>query len=89
MPKDEITTSLELSDLILCDVKLGDFTAAKLRTILMSAAEKFNSDRGKLLWPLRVALSGKEKSPPLFEIAEILGKEEALKRIRRAIQLLR
>jgi glutamyl-tRNA synthetase len=55
----------------------------------MSAAEKFNSDRGKLLWPLRVALSGKEKSPPLFEIAEILGKEEALKRIRRAIQLLR
>jgi len=38
-----------------------------------------------VLWPLRVALSGKEKSPGPFEILEVLGKEEALTRITKAI----
>jgi glutamyl-tRNA synthetase len=31
--------------------------------------------------PLRVAISGKRVSPPLFESMEILGKEETLKRL--------
>ena len=33
-------------------------------------------NRGWLLWPLRVALTGKKSSAPPFEIAEILGKEK-------------
>ncbi len=37
--------------------------------------------RGAVLWPMRVALSGREKSPDPFEIASILGKEETLKRL--------
>ena len=41
-------------------------------------------DRGYFLWPLRVALSGKEASAGPFEIAEILGKEKTLKRIKEA-----
>lgn len=36
---------------------------------------------GEVLWPFRVALSGKEKSPDPFEIAAILGKKETLQRI--------
>ncbi len=36
--------------------------------------------RGSVLWPMRVALSGREKSPDPFELASILGKEETLKR---------
>jgi glutamyl-tRNA synthetase len=40
--------------------------------------------RGSVLWPLRVALSGKEKSPDPFILAEILGKTETLKRIAQA-----
>ena len=46
-------------------------------------AEKFDS--GAVLWPMRVALSGQEKSPSPFEIAEVLGKEEGLDRIKIAI----
>jgi len=46
-------------------------------------AEKF--DTGAVLWPMRVALSGQEKSPSPFEIAEVLGKEEGLDRIKIAI----
>ncbi|MCB9798131.1 glutamate--tRNA ligase [Candidatus Nomurabacteria bacterium] len=36
---------------------------------------------GDVLWPLRVALSGQKNSPGPFEIAEVLGKRETLKRI--------
>jgi len=40
---------------------------------------------GNVLWPLRVALSGKEKSPDPFELASILGKETTLRRIQKII----
>ncbi len=43
---------------------------------------------GEALWPLRVALSGQENSPGPFEIAEILGKAESLRRIQAAIDKL-
>ena len=37
--------------------------------------------RGLVLWPMRVALSGKEKSPDPFTLAQVLGKEETLSRL--------
>lgn len=43
--------------------------------------------RGNVLWPLRFALSGKEKSPNPFTLASILGKETTLKRIEAALKL--
>jgi glutamyl/glutaminyl-tRNA synthetase len=66
-----------------------------LEKILMQEAELFNlkknyplKNRGYMLWPLRVALSGKEASASPFEIADILGKEKTLQRIQDAIDLL-
>ena len=41
--------------------------------------------RGDVLWPLRYALSGQDKSPDPFEIASIIGKKETLSRIKSAI----
>jgi len=41
--------------------------------------------RGEVYWPLRVALSGLEKSPPPMEIAKILGVEESEIRIKTAL----
>jgi hypothetical protein len=40
------------------------------------------------LWPLRVALSGKKNSAGPMEIAEVLGKEKTLFRIKKALELL-
>lgn len=42
--------------------------------------------RGNVLWPFRVALSGREKSPDPFELANILGKEKTLNRISKILQ---
>ena len=41
--------------------------------------------RGGVLWPLRVAVSGKTASPDPLDIIEILGKEETLKRLEIAV----
>jgi glutamyl/glutaminyl-tRNA synthetase len=41
---------------------------------------------GDTLWPLRVALSGREKSPSPFELMFVAGKEEALTRIGKALE---
>jgi len=46
-------------------------------------------DRGYLLWPLRVALTGKKASAGPFEIAEILGREKTLKRLKEARELVK
>ena len=44
--------------------------------------------KGKVLWPMRVALSGKEKSPEPFILANALGKKESLARIKTALDVL-
>lgn len=43
---------------------------------------------GDVFWPVRVALSGVEKSPSPVELAVALGKENTLERIKKAISLL-
>ena len=44
--------------------------------------------RAGVLWPLRVALSGKEKSPDPFILLSLLGKEVSLQRIEQALDVL-
>lgn len=57
-----------------------DFTSIdSIKAGIMPYAE--TEGRGEVLWPLRVALSGREQSPDPFTIAYILGKEETLSRL--------
>lgn len=44
--------------------------------------------RGNVLHPMRYALTGKDKSPDPFTVANIIGKEETLKRLNKAIDKL-
>lgn len=44
--------------------------------------------RGAVLWPLRYALSGQERSPDPFTLIAILGPDEAVSRIQKAIAIL-
>ena len=39
--------------------------------------------------PVRVAVTGKATTPPLFETLEVLGKEVCRRRLRRAVEALR
>lgn len=49
---------------------------------------KGKGGRGAVLWPLRYALSGQERSPDPFTLISILGKEESISRIRKAVAIL-
>jgi len=62
-----------------------DFTAEGVKAALWPYAEE--SGRGPVLWPLRFALSGKDKSPDPFTLCAILGKKIAISRIERAVKL--
>lgn len=62
------------------------FTAVQLKDIIWPYATA--QGRGFVLWPLRVALSGREKSPDPFTIAGVIGKKETLARVADAIQKL-
>ncbi|MEY4747360.1 MAG: hypothetical protein RLZZ416_409 [Candidatus Parcubacteria bacterium] len=44
--------------------------------------------RGAVLWPLRYALTGKERSPDPFVVASIIGKDSTLRRIDAALRAL-
>ena len=65
--------------------------AGAAKATLMPYADevpKEEGGRGAVLWPLRYALSGAERSPDPFSLIHILGKSEALSRIRAAIAIL-
>ncbi len=67
-----------------------DFNKEKeeLRKVLDEFSAKIG-DRGLVYWPLRVALTGKEKSPDPVELAVVLGKKEVVKRIGKALTFLK
>jgi glutamyl-tRNA synthetase len=67
---------------------IEDFNAQNIKSALEKAVEQNKLSNGDVFWPVRVALSGLEKSPPPEQIAEVLGKEETLSRISRAIQII-
>jgi len=54
---------------------------------LMSYAE--SAGKGNVLWPLRYALSGQEKSPDPFTLIALLGPEESARRVQKAVELLK
>ncbi len=62
-----------------------DFTVENIKAAIWDYATEVG--RGEVLWPMRVALSGREKSPDPFALAEMLGKQETLKRLDYAAKL--
>lgn len=68
---------------------MEDWSFEPIKETCMKLVEEMGVKNGIVLWPIRTALSGKQFTPGgAFEIAEILGKEEALKRIEAGIKVL-
>jgi len=63
---------------------IGDWTNKNLHSLIWPYAEE--KGRGDVLWPLRVSLSGKEKSPDPFTLLDFFGKDESLRRIALALE---
>ncbi len=65
-------------------LKEADFGSSDtIKIVIWPYAEEVG--KGEVLWPLRVALTGMEKSPDPFTVAYIIGKEPTLKRLENAM----
>jgi Glutamyl- and glutaminyl-tRNA synthetases len=84
---EETRTRLEHVRELLQGIAEERWNAGAVREAVWEYAER--EGKGLVLWPLRVALSGKERSPDPFTIAEAVGKEEALRRIASAVETLK
>ncbi len=83
-------SSLEvLKDLLPRLEALDDYSIAGVEKTLMGYIEEKGIKNGQGLWPVRTAVSGKQMTPGgAYEIMEILGKEESVRRVKKAIEML-
>lgn len=78
--------SLKPIELLLAKLKaLSDFNQSTVEDQFKAVMEETGLKLGKIAQPVRVALTGKTVSPGIFEIIGVLGKDETLKRLEKAI----
>ncbi|HEU4472591.1 MAG TPA: glutamate--tRNA ligase [Flavisolibacter sp.] len=65
---------------------VSDWSAGTLENLFKQMAEQSSIKPGELQLPLRIMLVGGKFGPPVFHIAEVLGKEETISRIKDALQ---
>jgi glutamyl-tRNA synthetase len=78
-----------LNDCKLVLLKLDVFSVKILEEALKNFAETRELGFGKIMNPLRLALVGASRGPHLPDIMEIIGKEETLRRIGKAIEQIK
>jgi glutamyl-tRNA synthetase len=81
--KEGATAALERGLAVLEPV--DDWTPDALEPAIKKLAEDMEVGLGKVCQPIRAAVTGTNVSPGLFEVLELVGREETLKRIRRAL----
>ena len=89
MKTDELVSKESLIETAKVIKELDDWSVTVIHDALIALVERMGVKNGMILFPLRVAISGKAFTPGGgIELAEILGKEESLKRIESAIKKL-
>ena len=68
---------------------IADWTESNIHEALMGAITEAGLKNGAILWPLRIALSGLQSTPGgAVEIAALLGREETMARLEKALEKL-
>jgi glutamyl-tRNA synthetase len=80
-------SNLEKAIALLDALNTNGFSAENVKEAVFPFATE--AGRSAVLWPMRVALSGKEKSPDPFTLGGLLGKDKTLKRLRAAVAVLK
>jgi glutamyl-tRNA synthetase len=68
--------------------EIANFTSSNIETVVKDWMTKNEIGMGKVMQPFRLSLVGALKGPHLFDIVELIGKEETIKRIEKAIDSL-
>jgi len=67
---------------------IGELSESQFEVIIRKTAEDLNLKVSLVAQSLRLAITGKTVSPGLFEIIEVIGVDETIKRIERAIDYM-
>jgi glutamyl/glutaminyl-tRNA synthetase len=67
---------------------ISDFTSVNIETVVKDWMTQNEIGMGKVMQPFRLSLVGALKGPHLFDIVELIGKEETIKRLEKAIESL-
>jgi len=67
---------------------ISDFTSANIETVIKEWLTANEIGMGKVMQPFRLSLVGKMMGPHLFDIVEMIGKQETIKRIQKAIDTI-
>ena len=88
--KTDVQNSLEALQQVLPVLEsLPEWSYDAIHDALIGLAQRLELKNGRILWPVRTALSGKAVTPGgAVELCHILGREETLRRIRQGIQQL-
>lgn len=81
-------TPAEMKELTEVLNSISDFSSPNQETIVKKWIEEKGLHLGNVMNAFRLALVGEGKGPHIFDISEILGKEETIKRLNQAIALL-
>ena len=68
--------------------ELPDFSVGAIEGMLRGLAERLDWKAGDLFMPIRIAVTGRRATPPLFETMAVLGRERCLVRLARALAKL-
>jgi len=77
-----------MQELISVLENIEDFTSTNIEAVVKDWLTKNEIGMGKVMQPFRLSLVGALKGPHLFDIVEIIGKEETISRIQKAISTL-
>ncbi len=77
---------LELADVL---EGIDDFSLHNQERVVMQWIEEKGYNTGLIMNAFRLAIVGEGKGPQMFDITEVLGKEETLRRLRRAVEALK
>jgi glutamyl-tRNA synthetase len=85
---DHAKAALLLSEALVLAESLEDWSAGPMEEAYRELAERLEVKGGDLFGLMRVAITGRTVSPPLFQSMEILGRERCVVRMREATQTL-
>lgn len=69
---------------------ISDWSEASLHDAVMAAIPESGMKNGQVLWPLRIAITGRDSTPGgAFEMAYLLGKDETLRRLDASLEKLK
>lgn len=82
----EILKNLKQLSKTLSEIPGDQFVKENIEKVVKNLMETFGT--GEILWPMRYAMTGKRASPGPFEIADVLGKEITIARLKKSAEVL-